>query len=198
VIKKTAKQDVYSNRLKWTCRKFLKYEIQLHRHAEVTGAPEESAVRTVWANWTHGELVWASHRGVCVCVRVHSRSRACVWVRACERACLCVCVCVCVCDTSLLDDTHSPLHRIVSCWTHTWSLSEPSTVIITLVTSWFVPFIQPYYALHTWYLVIFALWDGIDEFLAWSEAQFGDRLTNWKTWNLNILLYLKVVTPCVF
>jgi len=37
----------------------------LRLHAEVTGAPEESAVRTVCASWTHGELVSASHCIVC-------------------------------------------------------------------------------------------------------------------------------------
>jgi len=81
-------------------RNCLKYEIHVRFHTEVTGAPEGSAVRTVCVSWTDGDFPSASYS---------------------------VCAALSLSNTSLLDDTHSPLHRIISCCMHSWSLSEPHT-----------------------------------------------------------------------
>jgi hypothetical protein len=72
-------------------RNSLKYEIQIGFHAEVTGAPEGSAVRTVGTRGTDGDLPSASHS---------------------------VSAALSLSNTSLLDDTLSPLHRMILCCMH--------------------------------------------------------------------------------
>jgi hypothetical protein len=119
----------------------------------------------------------------------------------CRQLHIVVCAALSLNNTSLPDDTHSPLHRTISCCVHSWSLSlTPPQYSHHYLTDVMIC------ALHTAVLCPWTLGtllslpceNALRSLLSWSEMQFWDRLTNWKMWKLNILLYLKVVTPCVF